>query len=449
MKKKNNFILLSTLFGICLCICTLLSGCGEPEAPQPEVTLNIKVNSSLTMKAYADKEIRNGYDFLLKASEDFCKTYEDARVTIHVTEIDSMREEQEISDAFDTPNAPDVLLKEYINMSTYLHTGRVVPLDDIISNAIREDIPEEYWEISALNGQTYMMPFLGMQNVLAYNKNLFVLAGLEKYISHETMVQSWTLEEWNHILSTLKKNLPDACYPMMMYAADEQGDTHIMTLLRSHGSPLFDENGRFCLNSAEGIAAIQWLQECNQKNYFPPNSDTLVILDNQALFLNQQLAIYVMNSNLEIYAREAGIDYGLVNFPSLDGRGYNTTFLTGFEVFDNGDSERLRVAKDFVKFIYESRWLEYSAGSMPVSRKVSEKYAEELMEMKPYIENKGQALDITGNNPNWRGVRNVFYPHIADLLYGEKTPEEIAAEIDADCNSAIEEGAQALNIGQY
>ena len=42
-------------------------------------------------------------------------------------------------------------------------------------------------------------------------------------------IQSWTPEEWEHILSTLAAELPEMTYPMMMYAKNDQGDTHIMT----------------------------------------------------------------------------------------------------------------------------------------------------------------------------------------------------------------------------
>ncbi len=50
--------------------------------------------------------------------------------------------------------------------------------------------------------------------------------------------------------------------------------------------------------------------------------------------------IYLMNSNLESFSDDAGIDFELVNFPSIGDKGLNTAFLTGFEVFDNGDPDK-------------------------------------------------------------------------------------------------------------
>ena len=57
-----------------------------------------------------------------------------------------------------------------------------------------------------------------------------------------------------------------------------------------------------------------------------------------------------------------------------------------------------------------------------------------------YTANAANTVDFTANNPNWRGVRDVFYTHIHELLAGPKTPQETAEALDADCNAAIEAG---------
>ena len=335
----------------------------------------------------------------------------------------------------------NILYEEYFNMSTYVHTGKVVPIDDIITEEIRNDIDDSYWDISTLNGKTYMMPYLGMQNTLCYNKELFKQAGLEKYITDEDVIQNWSLEDWEVILSNLHSKLPSNKYTMLMYGKNEIGDTHVITLLRSRGSTFFDENGRVKLTTPEGIKAVQWLMDCNKKGYFPANAESLEINDCYELFTNGQLAIYINNAVLDSSISQSGINYGHVNFPSVDGKGFNTTFLTGFEVFDNGDEEKLKVAKDFIKFIYETEeLLDYSAGAIPCSNKVALKYADVLKDKQKYIDNNKQGWNFTGNVPEWRKVREVFYKDVRELLYGEKTAEEIAKQIEDDCNKAINEG---------
>ena len=85
---------------------------------------------------------------------------------------------------------------------------------------------------------------------------------------------------------------------------------------------------------------------------------------------------------------------GYVNFPSTGARGISTNFYTGFAVFDNGDAQKLAAAKAFVKYIYESDFIDYSSGSIPCSKRVIEKYAEELTGLQRYIKNADTAVLI-------------------------------------------------------
>ena len=386
----------------------LLADCGAQQKEQVHLTVKTPALSSVSV---CDPEIDSADEFLVKMARAFAAQYRDADVTIDVVTFSQTGEDGAVTDCFDTENAVDVLYEGYFNMATYIHTGRVVPLDDIITDEIRTDISESTWAISQIDGKTYMMPFLSLQNVMSYNKALFREAGLDAFISGEDEIQTWTLEEWETILNTLAERLPAGKYPMMMYAKNNQGDTHIMTLLRSHGSGFF--------------------------NAFFPCIE----------FRNGQLALYVSNNALvSVYPH---LEIGYVNFPSQSGDGYATSFVTGFEVFDNGDEMKVKVGKDFVKFIYQhEEWLDYSAGGIPASSRVTEKYKDQIFMLDAFHRNNENAVDFTANNPNWRGVRAVFFPHIQDLLRGDKTAAEVAAALDADCNAAIEAGYKNSTLHQ-
>ena len=167
-----------------------------------------------------------------------------------------------------------------------------------------------------------------------------------------------------------------------------------------------------------------------------------------ALFINDQLAISMTNSATATTLNLAKT--GFANFPSLDGAGYNTSFVTGFEIFDNGDEAKLEAAKAFIRFFYENETLmDYAQIGLPASRSTAQRVSEHVFMQDAYLANAVNTVDFTANNPNWRGVRNVFYRHIHDLLAKTTTPEAAAAAIDADCNAAIEAGwaaSQAARI---
>ena len=44
-------------------------------------------------------------------------------------------------------------------MAGYIHTGRVVPLDDMITEEMRADVDDALWKMSQVDGKTYMLPY--------------------------------------------------------------------------------------------------------------------------------------------------------------------------------------------------------------------------------------------------------------------------------------------------
>jgi multiple sugar transport system substrate-binding protein len=270
--------------------------------------------------------------------------------------------------------------------------------------------------------------------------------GLEEYIPEQRMIQNWTTDEWTTILDTLAQKLPSGVYPMMMYGKNNQGDTHIMSLIRAFGSKIFDENGNFDFETDEAVQALTWIQGGVSRGWYPPHPENLEITDMQELFNNDQLVFYVFNNaNISLY--DDLDDYGFVNFPN----NVATSFVTGFEVFDNGDDTKVKVAKEFVKYIYETdKWLEVSAGNIPESTKVAEKYSDSITMLEEFTDNAKNVVDFMNSSPNWQGnatsVRSVFYPHIHDLLLGRVTPKACAMALDEDCNRALATGRESSTL---
>lgn len=435
--KKIFCILLLCLVITGFCIS---AGCVQE---RENIRITIKV-PSLTMNAVVDPDISTSENFMHKAFDAFAAQYDKYDISANIIDFPQTEYDKYITDCYNTEKAADMIYGGYFTISSFIHDGYAVPLDDIISEQIRADFDQGYWDASKAseNGKTYLMPYTNLQNILVFNEDLFKQAGLDKYCGKGNVIQSWTLEEWNTVLATLKKNLPEDIYPMMMYAKNNQGDTHTMVLLRCQGSTFFDDNGRFNVSTPEGIAALKWIKDNYDKGYYVINCEDLEITDNTLFFTNGQLAISIGNPALNEGFEEAGLNLGYVNFPSKDGKGYASSFVTGFMVFDTGDAKRLEVTKDFVKFIYENEeMLAYSAGGIPCSKSISAKYGDQISGgADMYIENNKHVIDYTANNPNWLGVREAFYPNIHALLTGEMTPEQAANAIDEACNAEIEDG---------
>jgi multiple sugar transport system substrate-binding protein len=233
---------------------------------------------------------------------------------------------------------------------------------------------------------------------------------------------------------------------MFMYAKNNQGDTHIMSLIRSFGSRIYDDEGNFDFESKEALEALTLMQEGVSRGWYPPHPENLEISDCQELFSNGQLVFYVYNNaNKGIYDNLE--DYGFVNFPG----NVATSFVTGFEVFDNGDTSKVEAAKAFIQYIYENdKWLELSVGNIPESKKIAAKYADKITMLDEFSKNSVNVVDFMNSSPNWQGnetsVRSVFWPNIHDLLQGTVTPTECAANLDRDCNKALEIGRESSRL---
>ena len=437
MRKRN---LLCALLAAALCLSP--AGCRAQEPAEPEkVTLTVKTPpiGLGNIPGAGEAEV---YDMLTAAAERFQAQYDKYDVEFSISRYDYLDEQAQLADKYGTPEAADIFFAGSWNVPLYVKRGWLVPLDDMITPELRSDVDESIWKQNTVGGKVYTLPYHQLQNTLMVNRTMMQAAGLEEYIPQDDSVAHWSTEEFNLICQRLKESLTDEnTFAFMMYAANSQGDSHIMTLLRAYGCPLYDENGNFAVNTPEGIQALAWIKEMDQQGITPKGAENLELLDCVNLFYNQQLAMCEGNLTNLWDARNKGVDVFTANFPDPSGAGFCTASSNGFCVFDNGDETKIQVAKDFLSFLLsDGEAMKYTLGTLPVSKSVTQQYQDEIWMLKAYGENTADTVDNIRGSLNWQGVRDVFYRNINDLLTGEKSPEEAAAAIDESCNTALEQG---------
>lgn len=428
------------LLAAALC-CTMLPAC-QPQTQAPEkITLTIKTPpiSLGNITGLGNVEV---YDLFVAAAEKFQAQYDTYDVEFAISRFNYLDEQEQLADKYGTTEAADIFYSGSWNTPAYAARGWLVPLDDIIDEGLRADIDETIWEQNSIDGSVYTLPFQQLQNTLMVNKTMMEQAGLDAYIPADESVAHWSTEEFTAICQALRASITeDNKFPFMMYAANNQGDSHIMTLLRAYGSTLYDPAGRFNVNTPQGIAALEWLKSLNDQGITPKGAENMELLDCVNLFHNGQLAICMGNLTNLWDARNKGIDVCTANFPSLDGQGYATSSTNGFCVFDNGDDAKIQAAKDFIRFIYtDEDLMRYTLGTLPVNNSITQQYQDEIWMLRAYGANTPNTVDNIRNNLGWQGVRDVFYRNIQDLLLGSKSPAEVAAAIDQSCNAALEQG---------
>ncbi|WP_040196758.1 ABC transporter substrate-binding protein [Candidatus Soleaferrea massiliensis] len=437
MKKKS---LLCALLAAALCLS--LAGCQTQETTEREKVSLIIKTPPIGLGSIPGMGEAEVYDMLTEAAEHFQAQYDKYDVEFSISRYDYLDEQSQLADKYGTPEAADIFFAGSWNVPLYVKRGWLVPLDDLIDADLRADIDESIWRQNSIEGHVYTMPFHQLQNTLMVNRTMMERAGLKDYIPAGDSVAHWSTEEFNLICQRLTESITDEnTFAFMMYAANNQGDSHIMTLLRAYGCPLYDDSGNFAVNTPEGIRALAWIKEMDAQSFTPKGAENLELLECVNLFYNGQLAICVGNLTNLWDARNKGLDVFTANFPDLSGAGYCTASSNGLCVFDNGDETRIQVAKDFLHFLStDEDSMKYTLGTLPVNESVIERYQDEIWMLKAYGDNTPNAVDNIRGSLNWQGVRDVFYRSINDLLIGTKSPEEAAAAIDESCNAALERG---------
>lgn len=425
MFKKVSLLLLS-LFVIMFAV-----SCGEKkEAAKAEEPVSIDVWLTPQWKGVIDStEAGADFDsFFKKAAEEFKK--ENPNVTVNVQVIPGDQRADKLSVAIQTKTLPDAFFESAFAMTQYAHMGALAPLDDIIDDAAKKDIPQAIWDNVQIGGKTYFYPFSNNPGTLAYNADLFKKAGLEKFIGGEYDIRTWTLEEYQTILKTLKEKLPDVA-PMGLYAKNNQADTWNLAYLRMFGTPYFGPDGKLVANDEAAVKALTLIDDFRKQGYTNTGAETLTSNDVLALFQNQKLAISFTSANLfnniktDMTSGKIGkFDIRLANIPGEKAPA-TFTYVVGSCVFNTGNEAKMAMAKKFVQFFSTNAELvKASKNGIPVRESVAAAVSAELPYLKAYQENAKYIFNFSNNTPGYAELRTILFPELQAVYTGQKTPKQ-------------------------
>lgn len=408
-----------------------------------EVTIDIWL-SPQWKGVYGPNEEGADYDsFLKKAAEEFKK--QNPNITVNVQVIPGDQRADKLSVAIQTKTLPDAFFESSFAMTQYAHMGVLAPIDDIIDDASKKDIPQSIWDNVTIGGNVYFYPFAHAPGTLAYNADLFKQAGLDKFIKGEHEIATWTLEEYETILKTLKEKLPSDVAPLGLYAKNNQADTWNIATLRMYGTPYFGQDGKLVANDEAGVKALTKLNEWRKLGYTNTGAESLSSNDVLALFQNQKLAISftssVLMSNIKSDMESGKIkkfDIRLANIPGEKDPLSFTYILAGM-VFNTGDEAKMAAAKKFVQFFSSNPELvKASKNSIPVRESVAAAVSSELPFLKAYQENAKYIFNFSNNTPGYAELRNVLFPELQAVFTDAKDPKQALDSYVENGNRIIE-----------
>lgn len=401
------------------------------------------------------------YDsFFQHAAEKFEEEYDKYDVNVEVEVIAADQRDELLNVNLNGGTPPDIFFESTFAMGDYVHRGELVPLTDVVDDESKEDINQTYWDEVTFGDDIYFYPFSNNPGTLTYNADMFKDAGLEEYIEGEDEIATWTLEELETILETLKENTPEDKYsnafPMALFAVDDQGDTWNLAYLRMFGNEFFDENDNINLNDEDGIKAMEWLQDIYNRGLTNRGPESVSSNDALAMFQNEQLGVSFTNSILfnNMLADMADgsspeFDARIANIPTADGEALEFTYVTGSAVFDTEDETRMEVSKDFVEFYStDSELVQSSTNGIPVRTSVVEEFSDENPMFDAYDENSQYLFNFSGNVPGYNELRKVLFPELQAVYTGEKTPAEAVESYQEKGNEIIEKAKEDSVIAE-
>lgn len=391
------------------------------------------------------------YDSFMKyAAEKFQAQYDKYNATVKVEVIAGDQRDQLLNVNLSGGTPPNVFFESVFAMGDYVHRGALEPLTDIVDDAAKGDIDQSFWDVVSYGDDVYFYPFQHNPGTLVYNADMFKAAGLEQFLGEPNEIKTWTMDEYQQILDGLKNNLPkdqySNAYPMALFAVNNQGDTWNLAYLRAFGNKFFDENGNIVLDDANGVKAAAWMKQLYDGGYTNPGAESVSSNDANAMFQNQQLAISFINPILFNGMKEnmkngtsPTFDVRIANIPSESGDPLSFTYVVGASVFKSDDAKKVEVAKDFVKFLStDEELIKSSKNGIPVRASVAEMFKDENPLFAAYNENSKYLFNFTGNVPGYSQLREVLYPELQAMYMGQKTPEQMIKDYQANGNKVIE-----------
>jgi multiple sugar transport system substrate-binding protein len=241
-----------------------LAGCGS-RTPASDKAIHLEV--------WAHAGQASERDTLRAQIERFQKAQPGIR--IHLTLIPEGSYNAQVQAAAVAGDLPDLLEFDGPFLYTYVWQGRLIPIDDRLSDPVRADLLP-----SILNQGTYRNR---QYSVGTFDSGLGLYADRSRLAAASVRIptsptEAWSVEEFNQILATLAKQDPDgAVLDLKLNYAGEWYTYAFSPLIQSAGGDLIDrttyQSANGVLNGPEAVRAMRIIQSWIQAGYVDPNID--------------------------------------------------------------------------------------------------------------------------------------------------------------------------------
>lgn len=289
----------------------------------------------------------------------------------------------EIEAAIADGKAPDIVYDAPGRIIIWAERGLLEPLDDVLATE-KPYITTGLLSVSAgKDRRTYMYPMHEGAFSMAFNKEMLEDMGLIDLLPYNRRDRSWSLDEYEKLLTAIKGKLSGEQTPGVFYYKTQGGDQGTRAFLMNlygNVSLLNGDYSKYTFNSVNAVKNVEWTVNAMKKGLFLDGADK-TSNDAIGMFVESKAAHTILyspqlNKMYNGKRKYKGKDFTPIFMPFPNNSGApSLEFLAGGAcIFNNGNAEKIKAAKKFLHFAATDKvWgkkLVDATGGFPASSKI-------------------------------------------------------------------------------
>jgi multiple sugar transport system substrate-binding protein len=281
-------------------------------------------------------------------------------IKVNVEYLDYSTGDDKVNTAIAAGNAPDLVMEGPERLvANWGANGYMVDLSDMLDDTDKAEIYDSV-KAACINskGECFEYPLVMTAHCMAINLNAFKEAGADQYLDLEN--HTWTTENFLKAVEALYAKYGDTVGAV--YCQGQGGDQGTRALVNNLYGGTFtnDAHTAYTWDDAANIKALETLYDLKGIDF----DASIAGGDEIALFYQGVLKMaFCWNIAQQKNPNTAGTgaektmngdDIVFMSFPSETGESKLCGGIWGFGVFDNGDSDKIDAAKQFIKYFCDS-----------------------------------------------------------------------------------------------
>ncbi len=204
-----------------------------------------------------------------------------------------------------TNQAPDILNID--TFADYVADDLLMPAEEYASEELKAKILPSFWNANEMDGTVWALPILASVRALFCNQDILDAAGVAAPTT------------WDEVLSACEaiKAYDENIVPWSLDISTDEGQAAFSYYTWNNGGGFVDADGNWALNSAENVAAVEFMKKLIDSGYCTADPYTETRYPQQDAFAAGSLAMMLGPCNL--YDIAADVNFAVSPMPTNGG----------------------------------------------------------------------------------------------------------------------------------